>query len=73
MFFAPKLAAHFHELYQNWNLVVGIAPVRIINGEAPEWVRRMVLEWARLHQDELLTNWSRCGTARGPLAIAPLT
>jgi hypothetical protein len=72
MLFTPRLSAHFHALHENWELVVGISPVRVINGDAPEWVHRLVLEWASLHQGELMDNWWRCGAAKGPHAIAPL-
>jgi hypothetical protein len=32
----------------------------------------MVLEWAALHQQELLADWQRCRNAEAPLSIAPL-
>jgi hypothetical protein len=32
----------------------------------------MVLEWAALHQTELLANWERCRKSEQPLFIDPL-
>ena len=32
----------------------------------------MVLEWAALHQQELLENWNRCRRAESPAPIEPL-
>jgi len=64
--------AHFHAIYQNCELVVGIAPLRIIQGDAPRRVRDMVLEWATQHQSELLEAWDRLSAAQSPLLIAPL-
>jgi len=52
-------------------LLVGIAPVRVINGEAPAWVREMVLRWVQEHQTELLDNWFRCGNAIRPSLSPP--
>jgi hypothetical protein len=72
MLFIQPFAAHFHAIYQDSELMVGIAPVRVINGDAPEWVRRMVFEWATEHQHELMRNWHRCSRARAPLAIEPI-
>jgi len=64
--------AHFHAIYGNTELIVGVAPIRIIQGDAPRRVREMVLEWAAQHQQELLEAWQSLGAARSPRAIAPL-
>ncbi len=72
MLFAERLAARFHAIYENWELVVAIRPLRIIQGEAPLWVCNKVLQWAEEHQGELLAAWSRCQRREGPLPIAPL-
>jgi len=65
-------AAHFHAIYENCELIVGVAPLRIIQGDAPRRVRDMVMEWAAQHQDELLQAWNRLSTAQTPRPIAPL-
>ncbi|PYM13714.1 MAG: transcriptional regulator [Verrucomicrobia bacterium] len=65
-------AAHFHAIYENCELIVGVAPLRIIQGDAPRRVRDMVMEWAAQHQEELLQAWNRLSTAQTPLPIAPL-
>ena len=72
MFVAPSLRARFHAIYGNNELVVGLAPLAILNGEAPPRVRDMVLEWAAQHESELLESWNRCRRAEKPLVIAPL-
>jgi len=72
MLFLRSFAAHFHAIYGNWELVVGIAPLRIIQGDAPGRVRAMVLEWALQHREELLQAWNRLGAAQQPRPIAPL-
>ena len=72
MLFLRSFVAHFHAIYDNCELVVGIAPLRIIQGDAPSRVRAMVLEWAAQHQDELLQAWSRLSAAQQPRPIAPL-
>ncbi|PYK97585.1 MAG: transcriptional regulator [Verrucomicrobia bacterium] len=65
-------AAHFHAIYENCELIVGVAPLRIIQGDAPRRVRDMVMEWAAQHQEELLQAWNRLSTAQTPRPIAPL-
>ena len=72
MLFLRSFVAHFHAIYENWELVVGIAPLRIIQGDAPGRVRAMVLEWAAQHEEELLEAWRRLSAAQQPLPIAPL-
>jgi hypothetical protein len=72
MAFIRAFAAHFHAIYGQWELIVGIAPLRIIQGDAPGRVRDLVLEWAAVHQRELLDDWNRCSAAIPPLPIRPL-
>ncbi len=72
MLFVRPMAARFHAIYGNSELVVGVAPLRVIQGEAPQRVRDMVFEWARQHQAELLEAWGKLSAARQPNAIAPL-
>ncbi len=72
MAFIRAFTAHFHAIYGQWELIVGIAPLRIIQGDAPGRVRDLVLEWAAAHQRELLDDWNRCSVAIPPLPIQPL-
>ena len=72
MVFTRAFTAHFHAIYGQWELMVGIAPLRVIQGDAPLRVQDMVLEWAAAHQRELLDDWIRCGSALPPFPIAPL-
>lgn len=72
MFVAPSLRARFHAIYGNSELVVGIAPLAILNGDAPPRVRNMVLEWAAQHQEELMEAYNRCRRAEQPMTIEPL-
>src|SRR2546430_17385990 len=72
MAFIRAFTAHFHAIYGQWELIVGIAPLRIIQGDAPGRVRDMVLEWAAEHQGELIDDWNRCSVAILPLPIQPL-
>jgi len=72
MLSAQPLVAHFHAIYEDSELVVSVSPLRIIQGDAPERVRIMVLSWAAQHQQELLTAWNRCQSRQIPASIAPL-
>jgi hypothetical protein len=73
MLFARALTARFHAIYGDSELVVRISPLSIIQGDAPQRVQSLVLEWARDHQSELLADWERCARAEMPVPITPLS
>lgn len=72
MFFDDHEPSHFHAEYGDFELVVGIVPIKLMRGRAPQRMQSMVLEWAALHQEELLANWRRCQAMRAPKPIEPL-
>lgn len=72
MFYDDHSPAHFHAVYAESELVVGISPIEVREGGAPRRVRSMVLEWAALHQQELMDDWTRCRNAEELLPIEPL-
>lgn len=72
MFFDDHDPPHFHAEYGEHELVVAIVPIKMLRGEASQRMQSMVLEWAALHQEELLANWRSCKSMRPPKPIAPL-
>lgn len=72
MVFSRALGAHFHATYEDSELVVGLNPLRIIQGDAPGRVRDLVLEWAYAHYAELIMAWNRCAASIPAEPIAPL-
>ena len=72
MLFVRDFSVHFYAYYDACELMIGVAPLRILQGEAPVRVRDLVLEWAAKHQYELLTAWNRMAQARQPEPIQPL-
>ena len=73
MAFSPASGAQFHATYGDSEIVVGLNPLRIIQGDAPARVRELVLEWAKSHYLELLGAWQRCASAQPAQPIAPLS
>ena len=59
MYFDEHNPPHFHSLYAGNEAQVGIDPVIILAGKLPNRAASMVMEWAALHQRELLHNWHR--------------
>lgn len=72
MLFIRPFAAHFHAFYGDCELVVGINPLKILQGQAPRRVCAMVMEWALQHQAELQAAWRSVGSAQPPQTIEPL-
>ena len=48
---------HFHAIYAGSEALIGIDPVRIIEGNLPRRASSLVIEWARVYQEELTADW----------------
>jgi hypothetical protein len=44
---------HLHAIFGDAEMVIGLRPVRVIQGDAPAWVRAYALAWARKHENNL--------------------
>ena len=59
---------HFHVFYGDAELVIGLNPLRVIQGDAPSWVQAWALDWIEHHQrDRFLSRKA------GPTLTAPIT
>lgn len=72
MYYNDHAPPHFHAEYGEHEIVIGLTPIAVLAGDVPVRVRSMVVEWAALHQQELLDNWERCRNAQAPRRIEPL-
>ena len=72
MYYNDHEPPHFHAVYAGRTARIGIRPAVLLDGSLPPRCLGLVTEWATLHQDELLANWTRA-RAQQPLAhIEPL-
>ena len=63
---------HFHAFYGEYEALIEINGLSIFAGKLPPRVVGLVLEWATIHQQELLNDW-HCAQDHQPLAkIEPL-
>lgn len=72
MYYDDHPPPHFHAIYGDQEMQVAIDPIMILNGQLPRRAVSMVIEWAALHQGELLENWYRLEAERPVFKIAPL-
>jgi hypothetical protein len=71
MFYREHGRAHFHAVYGEHEASIEVNPV-VVHGNLPPTALRLVLEWASLHEAELLENWQLAREGRPLKKIAPL-
>ena len=72
MYFLDHDPPHFHAAYAGAEAQIRIRPVGLLSGALPPRALALAVEWATLHQAELLENWRRLHTDEPPVKIAPL-
>jgi len=63
---------HFHASYGEYQAVIDIRTLTVIGGQMPSRALGLVIEWASLHQDELLTLWGRATHYQPLYKLPPL-
>lgn len=72
MFFGDHAPPHFHAEYGDQEALISIKTLGVIGGRLPPRVMGMVVEWAALHQEELLEAWERASSLEPIGTIDPL-
>ena len=57
VFFGDRPPPHFHAVYGEYNALVSIESLEIIEGDLPSRAQKLVIEWASLYQQDLLAMW----------------
>ena len=63
---------HFHARYQGRDIAVEIRTLRVRGAGLPARAVGLVVEWASIHQAELLQAWDDVRGGKRPARIAPL-
>jgi hypothetical protein len=63
---------HFHALYSGQVAKIAIESLQVIDGSLPKRALGLVVDWATLHQQELLDAFQRAASLQAPGRIAPL-
>ena len=58
VFFGDHPPPHFHAIYGEFNALVSIESLQIIEGDLPSRAQQLVVEWATLYQQDLLQMWN---------------
>lgn len=72
MFFNDHGPPHFHAYYGSDEALFAIEPLSLIAGRLPPRATGLLVEWASLHQEELMQAWKRAQSLEPPGTIAPL-
>lgn len=72
MFFNEHAPPHFHAEYAEHRAVINIRTLEVMDGKLPRRALELVLDWAELHQNELLADWDLCQQHQQPVDIDPL-
>jgi hypothetical protein len=72
MFFNEHAPPHFHVEYGEYRAVIDIRSLSVTEGKLPRRAIELVLDWAELHQTELLRDWDLCQQRQQPVQIPPL-
>jgi hypothetical protein len=72
MFFNDHSPPHFHAIYSEHEAIINIEGLFISSGNLPRRALELVLDWAELHQEELLEDWNLCKSKQQPKVIPPL-
>lgn len=72
MYYNDHNPPHFHARYGEQKAVIGIEPLRLLEGSLPPRAIGFVMEWAALHGRELLDDWQLARTEAPLRRIAPL-
>lgn len=72
MFYDDHAPPHFHAEYGEFKATVDIQSLQVLDGRLPRRALELVLDWAELHQTELLADWNLCQQQQPPRKIEPL-
>jgi len=72
MFFNEHAPPHFHAQYGEYKASINIQSLELMEGKLPRRALNLVLDWAELHQNELLSDWELCEQHQQPIKINPL-
>ncbi|MFQ6035578.1 MAG: DUF4160 domain-containing protein [Sedimentisphaerales bacterium] len=72
MFFEDHNPPHFHAEYSGFEALLEIDTLAVIAGKLPPRALGLVMEWAALHQKELLLLWQNAQEQKPLGKIEPL-
>jgi hypothetical protein len=72
MLYNDHTPPHFHAEYAEFKAAYNIKPVSVAGGFMPPRAQRMILQWAKAHQSELMDDWDAARKKKPLNPIDPL-
>ncbi len=72
MYYVDHPPKHFHAHYKEFVGLISIESCEMIEGNLPKRALKLVLEWASIHKEELLSNWELAEKRKPLNKIEPL-
>ena len=72
IFYNEHNPPHFHARYGDCKASIGIHDLAVMEGSLPPRALGLVMEWAAMHQSELLDAWEHARVNQPPQRIPPL-
>lgn len=72
MYWGEHNPPHFHVKYGDERAVINIKKLEVTEGKLSRRALSLALDWAELHQAELLADWELCQQSMMPKKIEPL-
>ena len=72
MYYDDHNPPHFHVRYNEHKAEIGISNLGVLAGKLPPRVMGLVMEWASIHQTELVADWALACEEAELKKIAPL-
>ncbi|MDX1959085.1 MAG: DUF4160 domain-containing protein [Leptospiraceae bacterium] len=72
MYYNDHNPPHFHVRYGNEKAIISISSLSILDGKLPSRITGLVVEWASMHQSELMEDWELAKLKQNLKTIEPL-
>jgi len=72
MYYNDHAPPHFHARYGSGRVLIDIETLSVLRGNLSPRALGLVVEWARIHQDELRENWRLAQRQAELQRISPL-
>jgi hypothetical protein len=72
MYFDDNNPPHFHAIYNKNKALICINDFSLLHGDLPPKAFSLVIEWAKIHREELLKEWEFARKKKTLFDIEPL-
>lgn len=73
MYYNDHAPPHFHARYGDDEVLIQINPLIILKGRLPPRALGLVMEWAHIHQKQLMEDWNYASNNKKLQKIPPLS